>query len=67
VFVEIDEDTEQANARLARHVFEDAMGLQANRLVEAGTTDRDALVMLEAGDIPTANGLRHDGPPGMYL
>ena len=67
VFAELDEDTEQANARLARHLFEEAMGKQANRLVEAGTTDRDALVMLEADDIPEPNARRRDGPPGMYL
>lgn len=67
VFVDLDEDTEYANARLARHLFEDAMSRQANRLVEAGTTDRAALVMLEAADIPEPNTRRHDGPPGMYL
>jgi SpoVK/Ycf46/Vps4 family AAA+-type ATPase len=67
VFLEIDDDTEFANARLARHLFEDAMGKQANRLVEAGTTDRAALVMLEAVDIPEPNAGRRDGPPGMYL
>jgi Holliday junction resolvasome RuvABC ATP-dependent DNA helicase subunit len=66
-FAAYDGDTEYANARLARHLFEDAMSRQANRLVEAGATDRAALVVLLAADIPDVDGHRRPDTPGMYL
>jgi AAA+ superfamily predicted ATPase len=39
------------NARLARNWFEDAITVQASRLVVSGATDRESLSTLEPGDL----------------
>jgi Cdc6-like AAA superfamily ATPase len=45
-------DTAFGNARLARNIFESAIGNQANRIVSAGDTSTAVLETIEAADIP---------------
>ncbi|MCL5951186.1 MAG: AAA family ATPase [Chloroflexi bacterium] len=45
-------DTAFGNARLARNVFEEAIGNQANRLVKMRKVEPQALRLIDAGDIP---------------
>jgi hypothetical protein len=55
------------NGRFIRNVFEEAVSIQAERLVSLRDPTPDQIRTLLADDLPTEPPVDHSGPQGMYL